>query len=225
MTRDHLNQTPGRRLICEWCGRFLPLKGRSQKQRFCSRKGCQNPYLSSNKTSEQIRKTAESNTGQVRSDEQKAKMSQSQMGHECNEETRAKMSKSHLGKDPWNKGLSTGPLSQDHRDRISSSNKKAYIDYQYNPDAPQPQYRRRAIEAYGHECSGCGCTDKCMDVHHLNGNHSDDRLDNLVVLCKSCHARIHCRSFGRDTDCIDEEFTRYVIESRNSKSKESELNG
>jgi HNH endonuclease len=32
-------------------------------------------------------------------------------------------------------------------------------------------------------------------VHHLNGNSSDDRIENLVVMTQSEHARIH--NFGR----------------------------
>lgn len=60
-------------------------------------------------------------------------------------------------------------------------------------------YRKRALEHYGLECCRCGkTTDAPTDfaVHHkdLNnhpselGNHS---LDNLMVLCRSCHAKLH----------------------------------
>jgi GTP cyclohydrolase IA len=60
-------------------------------------------------------------------------------------------------------------------------------------------YRKRALEHYGLECSRCGKTTEnpCdFAVHHkdLNnhpselGNHA---LDNLMVLCRSCHAKLH----------------------------------
>lgn len=60
-------------------------------------------------------------------------------------------------------------------------------------------YRKRALEYYGLECARCGKTTQNPSdfvVHHkdlLNipselGNHE---LDNLSVLCKSCHAKLH----------------------------------
>jgi len=56
-------------------------------------------------------------------------------------------------------------------------------------------YRDRALEYYGQECMRCGATENLV-VHHIDcqnirsvlGNHS---LENLMVLCKSCHGRIH----------------------------------
>jgi len=32
---------------------------------------------------------------------------------------------------------------------------------------------------------------RASDVHHLNGNHSDDRPENLAPACKLCHDEIH----------------------------------
>jgi GTP cyclohydrolase I len=60
-------------------------------------------------------------------------------------------------------------------------------------------YRKRALKYYGLECERCGLsTENPVDfiVYHrdLNnfknelGNHS---IENLVVLCKSCHAKLH----------------------------------
>lgn len=59
-------------------------------------------------------------------------------------------------------------------------------------------YRKRALEFYGNICFRCGkkFDEKDLKVHHkdfnnLNyelGNHD---LDNLVVLCKVCHAKLH----------------------------------
>ncbi len=71
-------------------------------------------------------------------------------------------------------------------------------------------YRKRAIEHYGLECARCcKSTDEPAEfiVHHkdLNnhpselGNHS---LDNLVVLCRSCHAKLH-----NELDCAVGKFT------------------
>jgi len=58
-------------------------------------------------------------------------------------------------------------------------------------------YRHRALQHYGAICERCGEEDeKKLVVHHKNflnintvlGDHS---LDNLMVLCKSCHAKLH----------------------------------
>lgn len=40
----------------------------------------------------------------------------------------------------------------------------------------------------------CGITDWCerpitLQIHHINGNHDDNRLDNLQILCPNCHSQ------------------------------------
>jgi len=51
-------------------------------------------------------------------------------------------------------------------------------------------YRRRCFE---HEDPVCLCcdADSSLDVHHVDGNPTNDDLENLVVLCKSCHRKVH----------------------------------
>ena len=43
------------------------------------------------------------------------------------------------------------------------------------------------------KCESCGLTEWLgkpikLELHHKNGNNSDNRLDNLLVLCPNCHA-------------------------------------
>ena len=40
------------------------------------------------------------------------------------------------------------------------------------------------------KCEICGSTQK-LDVHHKDENASNNALDNLQVLCRSCHMKIH----------------------------------
>lgn len=40
------------------------------------------------------------------------------------------------------------------------------------------------------ECFLCG-SEKSLDVHHKNENWHDNRIENLVVLCRSCHMKEH----------------------------------
>ncbi len=58
-------------------------------------------------------------------------------------------------------------------------------------------YRARALRHYGYECMNPDCklkaaglmvTVSMLDVDHRNNDRSDNRLENLKVLCVWCHA-------------------------------------
>lgn len=57
------------------------------------------------------------------------------------------------------------------------------------------------------KCCLCGC-DKKLVVHHLDGNHSNNKDDNLCTLCKTCHDKI----------------TGFNIKSSNEKELKNKLN-
>jgi hypothetical protein len=40
------------------------------------------------------------------------------------------------------------------------------------------------------KCEICG-KDGRLDVHHIDGNHQNNELNNLIVLCRSCHMKQH----------------------------------
>ena len=40
-------------------------------------------------------------------------------------------------------------------------------------------------------CEKCGSTTKRLDVHHKDGDWKNNQLDNLQVLCRSCHNKEH----------------------------------
>jgi GTP cyclohydrolase I len=59
-------------------------------------------------------------------------------------------------------------------------------------------YRKIAFEAHGCTCARCGkkLTEQEAVVHHINGEHFIDELtdnspENLMVLCRSCHTKLH----------------------------------
>jgi hypothetical protein len=64
----------------------------------------------------------------------------------------------------------------------------------------QPEWkvrRRQALVRAGYRCQTCGCTDPTLDVYHNNYEHyGDESPQDLVVLCRSCHQRIH--GIGQD---------------------------
>ncbi|AAM88731.1 HNH endonuclease [Natrialba phage PhiCh1] len=64
--------------------------------------------------------------------------------------------------------------------------------------------RALVLDKYGCECIVCGRSpekwlesedlDRSQDkisIHHVNGDDSDDRLENLIPVCQSCHTHIH----------------------------------
>lgn len=52
------------------------------------------------------------------------------------------------------------------------------------------EHRRRCLREKEAVCEVCG-SDGPVDVHHANGDRSDDSLDNLIPLCRSCHRLTH----------------------------------
>lgn len=52
-------------------------------------------------------------------------------------------------------------------------------------------YQRKAYEFYGKVCSQCGQTNGQIDCHHKDLNRKNNKINNLQVLCASCHAKLH----------------------------------
>ncbi len=61
----------------------------------------------------------------------------------------------------------------------------------------QTHYQRIARETKPRQCEMCGKTDVRLDVHHIDHNRTNNSADNLMILCVSCHAKLHY--FSGDT--------------------------
>jgi len=73
--------------------------------------------------------------------------------------------------------------SVDGGDRFLSLRPKHYKDGGFF-------YRKRAFKIYGKICCSCGYYDNdlALDVDHIDGDRSNNILENLQVLCANCHA-------------------------------------
>jgi len=62
-----------------------------------------------------------------------------------------------------------------------------------SPDVQPTEYRDKAIDEYGDGCLHCGIGYKAnyIEVHHIDGDRTNNDLENLTVLCKKCHGNAH----------------------------------
>jgi tRNA U54 and U55 pseudouridine synthase Pus10 len=51
-------------------------------------------------------------------------------------------------------------------------------------------YRKVCLATKGRECEICGAT-KNIVVHHVDGDRSNNHIDNPVPMCKLCHKAVH----------------------------------
>jgi len=52
------------------------------------------------------------------------------------------------------------------------------------------QYRQKCLSQKINVCNICGASED-LAVHHINADRRDNRLENLVPLCSSCHRDVH----------------------------------
>lgn len=224
-----INTNPGIRIMCEWCGAVIIGK----RKRFCNRR-CQNNYFANNQSRTTRNKRGKSMSGENHplygvghTEETKRKMSNTKKGmyagesnpfygHTHTRESKELISKSrdnYKGKNhPWYGKTHT----ENSKLKMSETHTKLWKTYKYDPTKPQDSYRSKAIEYYGYRCEVCGVIEGMLVVHHINGDHYDDRIENLVVLCPSCHARAHyaVNEHARFTGGLNEEFRINLLNSR-----------
>ena len=51
-------------------------------------------------------------------------------------------------------------------------------------------YRKKAFAVYENRCEGC-FEEKNLHVHHIDGNRENSEKENLMILCNSCHNKMH----------------------------------
>lgn len=55
------------------------------------------------------------------------------------------------------------------------------------------QYRKIAFEHFRPVCFGCGYNQhrEVLQVHHVDENRANGDLNNLLILCPTCHSEVH----------------------------------
>jgi transposase-like protein len=93
--------------------------------------------------------------------------------------------------------------------------------------------RKRLIESNIKEakCECCGLSEWMgskipLELHHINGNHNDNRLENLEILCSNCHGIKHgysmikkkCQECGREfyTSTKQQKFCSIICKNKHN---------
>lgn len=63
-------------------------------------------------------------------------------------------------------------------------------------------YRLRAMSNLPHRCMVCGWDEdeRILEVHHINENRQNNELENLVILCPTCHRKITLGYYSLDME-------------------------
>ena len=53
-------------------------------------------------------------------------------------------------------------------------------------------YRKRAFSHYPHQCATCHWDEdeRILEVHHKDSDRNNNRVENLIILCPTCHRKI-----------------------------------
>ena len=138
-------------------------------------------------------------------------------GRKHKESTKIKMSENHLDVSGENNPFYGKKHNTDTKELMS----KWKTDVDYHMDnlltPSSPKYRITAFEKYGVKCECCGTERAIFEVHHIDGDHYNDDIKNLVVLCKDCHhTKAHIMT-GRGkgmTLVLDENFKNQMTKRR-----------
>lgn len=130
-----------------------------------------------------------------------------------------KVDYSHFTGKGWNKGLKFKPRQAKPLTEILVSN-SSYQSYKL--------LKRLISEGQKeHKCEKCGNTEWNgqpipLELHHIDGDHSNNTLNNLQVLCANCHAQTNNFRGKKNRKSIDEEFKNHKKSKNKIKSTRNE---
>ena len=157
------------------------------------------------RTQEHRQKMSEAKKREHLSAETLQKMSIAKKGKRLSEEHRKKLSESMRGNIPWNKGMKR---SMKTRAKISDALRGRYVAEESphwqggisgnrkSENNGIPPYKMEMLRAEvrkrdNYTCQMCGITEnklnKKLHTHHIDYDPKNNRLDNLITLCTTCH--------------------------------------
>lgn len=113
------------------------------------------------------------------------------------------------GNPSWNLGLKTGPLSNEHKLKVSLALRGKYLgDKTSNwkggttpknklarTNSYFKRWRKSVFERDGYRCAKCGISNVELHPHHIKGFAAHPELrydvDNGITFCKPCHLQEH----------------------------------
>ena len=62
----------------------------------------------------------------------------------------------------------------------------------YGVNESSSSYRKLAFRNYSHKCAICGWDEDedILQVHHIDENRLNANLNNLIILCPTCHQKL-----------------------------------
>lgn len=140
--------------------------------------------------------------GRRHTEETKNKIRAKLAFHAITEETRKKLSEAGKGRSVWNKGI---PMTASTKRKVSKSLRgelnpawdggKSFEPY--NIDFNK-ELKEKVRKLKNHTCQVCLVNEsiKAHDVHHIDYNKLNNNIDNMTLLCDSCHGKTnHNRHF------------------------------